>query len=173
FAEFTQGLYQTPEQINSSTLRTVTQTIEFLGSLMKERGLAQFKDPAKAHVYVVDDDEENCHCIQLALQQQMMRTSISQDPSLALMELAGGRYDLIMLDVSMPGMDGFALCKSIRELPLHANTPVVFLTGLSTIENRVQSTLCGGNEFIAKPFSLNELSVKVLSLILRSELAGN
>ena len=88
-------------------------------------------------------------------------------PSIALAELAGRRYDLIFLDVNMPGMDGFELCKQIRALAIHATTPIVFLTGLATLENRVQSSLCGGNDFIAKPFNLHELSVKAITLILK------
>lgn len=170
FADLTHGLYQTPEQVNPSTLRTVHQTIEFLAALMKEKNLAQAKDPAKALIYAVDDDLGNCESIALAMEESMMRTTYNQDPTLALAELAGSRYDLIFLDVNMPGMDGFELCKQVRGLANHAKTPVVFLTGLATLENRVQSSLSGGNDFVAKPFNLHELSVKAITLILKGQL---
>jgi len=170
FADLTHGLYQNPEQVNPSTLRTVHQTIEFLASLLKEKSLAQVKDPAKALIYAVDDDLGNCESIALAMEESMMRTTYAQDPALALAELAAGRYDLIFLDVNMPGMDGFELCKQIRGLAIHDKTPIVFLTGLATLENRVQSSLSGGNDFIAKPFNLHELSVKAITLILKSQL---
>ena len=55
-------------------------------------------------------------------------------------------------------------------MPIHGRTPIVFLTGLTTIENRVQSSLSGGNDFIGKPFNLHELSVKALTLILKASL---
>jgi CheY-like chemotaxis protein/peptidoglycan hydrolase CwlO-like protein len=170
FADLTRGLYEIPEQVNPSTLRTVHQTIEFLASLMKEKNLAQVKDPAKALIYAVDDDLGNCESIALAMEESMMRTTYAQEPAVALTELAGGRYDLIFLDVNLPGMDGFELCKQIRALAIHATTPVVFLTGLATLENRVQSSLSGGNDFIAKPFNLHELSVKAITLILKAQL---
>jgi CheY-like chemotaxis protein len=170
FADLTRGLYEIPEQVNPSTLRTVHQTIEFLASLMKEKNLAQVKDPAKALIYAVDDDLGNCESIALAMEESMMRTTYAQEPTIALAELAGGRYDLIFLDVNLPGMDGFELCKQIRGLAIHTNTPVVFLTGLATLENRVQSSLSGGNDFIAKPFNLHELSVKAITLILKTQL---
>ena len=170
FADLTRGLYETPEQVNPSTLRTVHQTIEFLASLMKEKNLALVKDPAKALIYAVDDDLGNCESIALAMEESMMRTTYSQEPVEALSELAGGRYDLIFLDVNLPGMDGFELCKQIRSLAIHDKTPIVFLTGLATLENRVQSSLSGGNDFIAKPFNLHELSVKAITLILKSQL---
>jgi CheY-like chemotaxis protein/chromosome segregation ATPase len=170
FADLTHGLYQTPEQVNPSTLRTVHQTIEFLASLMKEKNLAQVMDPAKALIYAVDDDLGNCESIALAMEESMMRTTYSQEPTVALAELAGARYDLIFLDVNLPGMDGFELCKQIRGLAMHEKTPIVFLTGMATLENRVQSSLSGGNDFIAKPFNLHELSVKAITLILKSQL---
>jgi CheY-like chemotaxis protein len=170
FADLTHGLYQNPELVNPSTLRTVHQTIEFLASLLKEKNLAQVKDPAKALIYAVDDDLGNCDSIALAMEESGMRTTCAQDPGLALAELAGGRYDLIFLDVNMPGMDGFELCKQIRTLAIHDKTPIVFLTGLATLENRVQSSLSGGNDFIAKPFNLHELSVKAITLILKAQL---
>ena len=170
FSELTRGLYEVPGQVNQSTLRTVQQTIEFLGALMKDRSFAQAQDPAKALIYAVDDDLDNCDAIRMALEAAALRTTCAQEPAVALAELAAGRCDLIFLDVNMPGMDGFELCKQIRALPLHASTPVVFLTGLATLENRVQSTLCGGSDFVAKPFNLHELSVKAMTLILKTQL---
>ncbi|HSI13790.1 MAG TPA: response regulator [Chthoniobacter sp.] len=170
FAELTRGLYETPELVNPSTLRTVHQTIEFLAALMKEKNLAQVKDPATALIYAVDDDLGNCESIALAMEESGMRTTYAQDTAVALGELASSRYDLIFLDVNMPGMDGFELCKQTRALAIHEKTPIVFLTGLATLENRVQSSLSGGNDFIAKPFNLHELSVKAITLLLKAQL---
>ena len=170
FSELTSGLYAIPEQVNPSTLRTVQQTIEFLGTLIKDRTFALAQDLAKAQIYAVDDDPDNCDAIRMTMETAAMRTICAQDPLDALADLAGRHCDLIFLDVGMPGMDGFELCKQIRALPFHASTPVVFLTGLATLENRVQSTLCGGNDFIAKPFNLHELSVKAMTLILKNQL---
>ncbi len=170
FSDLTRGLYETPELVNPSTLRTVHQTIEFLAALMREKNLAQVKDPSKALIYGVDDDIGNCESIAMAMEESAMRTTYAQDPQTALAELASASYDLIFLDVNLPGMDGFELCKKIRGLATHEKTPIVFLTGLATLENRVQSSLSGGNDFIAKPFNLSELSVKAITLILKAQL---
>ena len=170
FSDLTHGLYEIPEQINPSTMRTVYQTIEFLCLLMKEKHVGQAKDPAKAHIYAVDDDVDNCESIRMAMETTTMRTSYAHEPAIALAELANTACDLILLDVNLPGMDGFELCRQIKLQPLHANTPVVFVTGLSTMEHRVQSSLSGGNDFIGKPFNLSELCVKALTLTLKSQL---
>jgi CheY-like chemotaxis protein/uncharacterized coiled-coil DUF342 family protein len=167
---FAQELYRFPEQANSSALRTLDQTIEFLGILLKQPDYKAIKDPSTATAYAVDDDFENCDAIRMALETVMLRAQTAQQPTVALSEIASGRFDLIFLDVNLPQMDGFELCKNIRQMPAHARTPIVFLTGLTTIENRVQSSLSGGNDFIGKPFNLHELSVKALTLILKTSL---
>ena len=57
-------------------------------------------------------------------------------------------------------MNGFDLCKKLRAMPLHAKTPVIFVTALSGFESRAKSSLSGGDDFIGKPFSYIELAVK-------------
>ncbi len=170
FANLVHELYKFPETVNASTLRTLNQTIDFLAVLIKQRDYAGLKDPAKALVYAVDDDADNVEAIKLAMESAMLRTHTAQEPAIALAELASSRFDLIFLDVNLPNMDGFELCQHIRQLAIHSRTPVVFLTGLTTIENRVQSSLSGGNDFVGKPFNLHELSVKALTLILKGSL---
>jgi CheY-like chemotaxis protein len=169
FAGLLGSLAASPDQVNASTLHTIEQTIEFFDSVSNEPSPERFKDPARARIYVVDDDADNCHCVQLVMQEQMIQTSGAQDPSTALLELASEAVDLIFLDINMPHMDGFELCQRLRALSLHAKTPVVFLTGLATAEKRAQSILSGGNEFLAKPFNLHELTVKALTLILQAQ----
>ncbi len=170
FASLTQDLFQYPEQITPALLRTLQQGVEFLTTLPKLPNLAQAKDPATAVVYTVDDDPDNCECIRLAMEASSIRTMCMHDPAQASIDLVETPCDLIFLDVSMPGMDGFELCTSIRGMALHLNTPVIFLTGLTTAENRVQSNMRGGNDFVGKPFLLGELTLKALMLMMKSQL---
>ena len=170
FAHLVHELYEFPEMLNASAMRTIGSTTDFLITLMKDRNVAQITDPAKALVYVVDDDPDNCEAIKMSMATTMLRASCALEPTEALAELAVSHFDLIFLDVNLPGMDGFELCSHIREIPGYATTPIIFLTGSTTLENRVQSTLSGGNDFVGKPFNLHELTVKVLTLILKAEL---
>jgi CheY-like chemotaxis protein len=137
---------------------------------MKDRNVGQIKDPATAHIYVVDDDSDNCEAIKLAMESTMLQTTYALEPGEALAEIAVSHFDVIFLDINLPGMDGFELCSHIRDIPGYAQTPIVFLTGMTTLENRVQSSLTGGNDFIGKPFNLHELTVKALTFILKAEL---
>jgi DNA-binding response OmpR family regulator len=93
-----------------------------------------------------------------------------EDPIKALEILLQKKFDLIILDVDMPNMNGFELCAKIRTLPQYAKTPVVFVTGLNDLESRANSSMSGGNDFIAKPFLFIELTVKALVHVLRSRL---
>jgi DNA-binding response OmpR family regulator len=80
------------------------------------------------------------------------------------------KFDLIFLDVDMPLMNGFELCSKLRLDELNKRTPVVFVTNLNDFENRANSTMSGGNDFIAKPFMFIELAVKAIIHVQRGSL---
>jgi PleD family two-component response regulator len=170
YALLARELHKFPEQLNPSTLRTLEQSLVFLSILLKQRNYAALKDPSESLVYVLDDDPACCEAIRLALQAATLKVHSALEPSGALAELSELRADLILLDIALPHMDGFEVCQHIRNLPTHTRTPVAFLTGLTTIENKVQSTLIGGMDFIGKPFNLHELALKALTLVLKSSL---
>jgi PleD family two-component response regulator len=95
---------------------------------------------------------------------------IIEHPETALTMLAENCYDLVFLDVDMPGMNGFELCTKLRGFARNKNTPVVFVTSLNDFESRANSTMSGGNDLIAKPFLFMELAVKALVYVLRARL---
>lgn len=77
--------------------------------------------------------------------------------------------DLILLDINMPEMDGIVLCKSIRE---HVSCPIIFLTARITEQDKIYGLQCGADDYLTKPFSLNELTARI-SAHLRREARGN
>jgi DNA-binding response OmpR family regulator len=97
----------------------------------------------------------------------------SGTPNLGLSMLGAESCDLIFLDINLPEMNGFELCNKVRALPLHERTPIVFLTGMNSFQNRVQSNLSGGNDFIGKPFNVAELGVKALIWVMKGRLGLN
>jgi CheY-like chemotaxis protein len=163
-------LYEQPKNINSSTLRTVAAAVDFLGFLF-ERGTRQDQqDIPAASILVVDDEDLSRRAIIYALEKAQLRSVTAEDPNAALKLLGETAFDLVFLDVNMPGMTGYELCAKLRALPLHKKTPVVFVTVLSDFDNRASSTMAGGNDFIAKPFLFIELTVKALIHVLRGKL---
>ena len=163
-------LMKIPCQINPSTLRTVSQSLDFLATLLDEKNLSRTKDPYLSNIFAVDDDHEARRVIRSAMEMVSLKVTCAEDPKTTLAVLNEQRFDLIFIDVGLPEMNGFDLCTKIRKLPDHKKTPVVFLTGAVTVQNRVQSSLSGGNDFIAKPFNLLELGVKALTWIFKGQL---
>ena len=86
-----------------------------------------------------------------------------------LKELETWRPDLIVLDVMLPGADGFELCRQIRQSPVLARTPVLFLTARSDEVDRVLGLEIGGDDYMTKPFSPRELVARVKAHLRRSE----
>jgi CheY-like chemotaxis protein len=163
-------LYEQPKNINASTLRTVAAAVDFLGFLF-DRGTRQDKQEIPpASILVVDDEDLSRRAIVYALEKAQLQSTTVEDPNMAIKILSEKVFDLVLLDVNMPGMTGYELCAKLRSLPLHKKTPVVFVTVLSDFDNRASSTIAGGNDFIAKPFLFIELTVKALIHVLRNKL---
>jgi len=162
-------LQDKPRNINVSTLRTTASAVDFMGVLFDNVSSPDQHNPP-AEVLVVDDEAISRRAITFALEKAHMKSLAVEDPVKAVDFLTQKRFDLIFLDVDMPNMSGFELCTKIRTLPQYAKTPVVFVTGLNDLESRANSTMSGGNDFIAKPFLFIELTLKALMLVLRSRL---
>jgi len=165
-------LAEKPRNINASTLRTVALAVDFLGSLFQHTDLLNPKThaPISGKVLVVDDEVISQRAVAYALEKAKLLTVKMDDPLAALETLTSQPFDLVFLDVDMPGMNGFELCTKLRALPLHKKTPVVFVTSLTDFESRANSTISGGNDLIAKPFVFMELAVKALVYVLRARL---
>lgn len=163
-------LYEKPRNINASTLRTVALAIDFLGMLFEQGAALQRQQAAPRDVLVVDDEAISRRALVYALEKAKLKSASVEDPAVAYDMLAENEFDLIFLDIDMPGMSGFELCTKLRMLPAHKTTPVVFVTSLSDFESRANSTVSGGNDFIGKPFLFMEVAVKALVYVLRGRL---
>jgi PleD family two-component response regulator len=147
----------------------VASSIDFLGYLF-EHGISPDKqDIPASNILVVDDEAISRRAVIYALEKARLKSVTVEDPTVALNLLGENSFDLVFLDVDMPGMNGFELCTKLRALPAHKKTPVVFVTSLTDFESRANSTMSGGNDLIAKPFLFIELAVKALVYVLRGK----
>jgi DNA-binding response OmpR family regulator len=163
-------LYEKPKSINTSTLRTVAAAVDFLGFLFERGKRPDNPDPLPVNILVVDDEPISQRAVVYALEKAQLPSTSTADPNAALKLLTEIPFDLVFLDVDMPGMTGFELCTKLRSMPQYKKTPVVFVTALSDFDSRTSSMMAGGNDFIAKPFLFIELTVKSLIHILRAKL---
>jgi CheY-like chemotaxis protein len=163
-------LYEKPKNITPSTLRTVASAIDLLGVLF-EQGISLDKlEIPPPNVLVVDDEAISRRAVTYALEKAKLKSVSVEDPAAAYDLLAENHFDLVFLDIDMPGMNGFELCTKLRQLPAHKKTPVVFVTSLTDFDTRTSSMMSGGNDLIAKPFLFIELAVKALVCVLRGRL---
>ena len=163
-------LHEKPKNINASTLRTVANAIDFIGDLFKA-GESQAGNIQDANILVVDDEILSRRAMTYALEKAHLKSVNIEDPAVALRMATDNTYDLIFLDVQMPGMDGFELCTKIRGTSINKTTPIIFVTSLTDFKSRAKSSLSGGTDLIAKPFMFIELTVKALSHVLRGRIA--
>ena len=153
-----------------STLRAVTDGVDLLEDLCLSEldpGLLTARPP---RFLVVDDDLVSRQAVFVAIKKAFTQPDMAVDGETALAQIRRQAYDVIFLDVQLPGVDGFELCVKIRETALNRTTPVVFVTIQSDFEARAKSALSGGNDLFGKPFLSFEITVKALTLVLRSRL---
>ena len=108
-------------------------------------------------ILVVDDDEMVLMALDELLKPEGYEVQTVASGTEALQKLDESAYDLIMTDVIMPEMDGFELCKRIREKEKYREIPVVFLTAKTRDEDRVRGLEAGANLFLSKPISPDKL----------------
>jgi DNA-binding response OmpR family regulator len=159
-----------PKTINASTLRTLASAIDLLGVLGNYGLRNPGKIGASTKVLVVDDDAISRRAVSYSLEKARLNSIAVEDPKAAIELLSKNTYDLVVLDVEMPEVNGFELCSKLRGFSANKRTPVVFVTALNNFESRASSSVSGGNDFIGKPFLFIELGVKALVQIWRTRL---
>jgi class 3 adenylate cyclase/CheY-like chemotaxis protein len=118
-----------------------------------------------ARVLVVDDVALNVKLLADLLTVKGYRTSTATSGLEALASIAAEPPDLVLLDVMMPGMSGYDVCRAIRADPAHAMLPVVLVTALDPAEERAKGLDAGADDFLSKPVSQSELLARVRSLL--------
>ncbi len=121
-------------------------------------------------VLVVDDEPNVRSALQRALGLERYEVSLAEDGQQALDQLADGVVDAIILDVSMPKVDGLEVCRRLRAAG--DRTPVLLLTARDAIDDRVDGLDAGADDYLVKPFALRELNARLRALLRRIEPGG-
>ena len=164
-------LMREPGRVAPSVLRTLAGLVDFVELLLRRAGEGRPSAPLSPQILVVDDDPLSNRVIVSALRQAGLNTRSTEDPQAAWQWLSGEHFDLVLLDIEMPGLDGIELCERLRRLPGYEKTPVIFVTIHTDFESRAKSTLSGGNDLIAKPILPMELAAKVVMHLIKSQIS--
>jgi two-component system response regulator MprA len=121
--------------------------------------------PERPQILVVDDEPAVRQALSRALSLEHYGVALAADGVIALEMLAGERFDVIVLDVSMPGISGIEVCRRLRVAG--DRTPVLMLTARDSIDDRVAGLDAGADDYLVKPFALRELMARVRALLRR------
>ena len=121
-------------------------------------------DSGKKHmtkIMVVDDDIETTTILENILKVHGFEVASVNDSTIAIQKANLFLPDLFLLDLMMPVIDGFKLCRMLRETPKFMRTPIIIITALDNTDSRIVSFGAGANDFIAKPYLPHELIAKI------------
>lgn len=121
---------------------------------------------AFARILVVEDDASLAQVVAEVLSKEGFSVKICADGREGLAEALGGGYDLVILDVMLPGMDGFSVCKRMRENGIYSC--VLMLTVRDGVKDKVEGFESGADDYLTKPFEVEELVARVKALLRRS-----
>lgn len=119
-------------------------------------------------ILVVDDDPMNLKLVEMALAKDEYEIITAADGIAALSMAEEFHPDVILLDVMMPEMDGFEVCNQLRRKPSTARTPIMMLTALNSVEERIKGFDAGADDYLPKPFAPSELQARVKVLFRRA-----
>ena len=120
-------------------------------------------------ILIVEDEEAIAEAVRARLQSEGFRVRVAHDGAQAIQEVAAWRPDLVVLDLMLPGMDGFEVC---REIQRESWVPVLMLTARTQEADKVAGFAVGADDYLTKPFSLRELVARVRAILRRMERIG-
>ncbi|HOI43079.1 MAG TPA: response regulator [Elusimicrobiales bacterium] len=123
--------------------------------------------PQRKKIFVVDDDPNVGLLVSAVLKKYDYSVTPMSSGEQVLETLRTMRPDLILLDLRMPGMDGYTLCRRIRDNRATADIPIIILSGVSEVDARINTLELGADDFITKPFDMRELRARVNRIIKR------
>ena len=118
-------------------------------------------------ILLVEDDENLCYTLQYQLEQEGFLVDTCMDGEDALFFIRERVHDLILLDRMLPSMDGISVLKALRREKIF--TPVIFLTALSSLQDKITGLDCGADDYMVKPFAFEELMARIRCLSRRPQ----
>jgi DNA-binding response OmpR family regulator len=122
-----------------------------------------------AAILVIDDDSIVAKSVELSLRHDGFQVSVAYSGVDGLKLARRESPDLIILDILMPGMDGYAVCRELRADPLLGDVPVLFLTAKGKDEDKIEGFRAGADDYLTKPFNIDELILRVKAILRRNQ----
>ena len=119
-------------------------------------------------ILVVDDESDVNELLEYKLEQKGYRVATLNDPLDFIVKVREFEPDLMLLDIMMPELSGIQLCRIVRADPSMKDIPVIFLSARGEVEDRIKGLEAGAEDYLSKPFSINELLLRISKMLKRS-----
>ncbi len=123
------------------------------------------------HILVIEDEQRVAEMIRKGLEEQGFRITLAYDGEMGKKLALNSAFDLIIMDIILPKINGLDLCKQIRSVLPHC--PIIMLTALGTTDDKVEGFDAGANDYLVKPFDFRELHARIRALIKRHQAGTN
>jgi len=140
---------------------------------MSSAGDTATPDRATGRVLVVEDDPHICELVLLHLRLEGLTTASAADGTEGLNKARTEPFDLVILDVMLPGLDGITVCRAIRREPHLKDLPILMLTARREESDKVNGLESGADDYLTKPFGMREFIARVRALLRRRRTAAN
>jgi DNA-binding response OmpR family regulator/chromosome segregation ATPase len=151
-----------------STFQILAQAVDVLDKLVQQNDTTFAEPRTNPRVLVVDEDAACNEALASALRRGKFDVQCAQDPFESLRMLNKDNFDLILLEIDMPRLNGFEVCEQLRRMPQHQSVPVLFVTVNAEIQDRARGVISGGDDLISKPVAPLELVLKAtMHLLMR------
>lgn len=119
---------------------------------------------SKPKIFIVEDERQIARFLQIDLEKEGFDTAIEKNGRRAYERIIQEKYDLVLLDVMLPEMDGMEICKRVREI---SDIPIIMLTARDEIKDKVEGLDFGANDYVTKPFAFEELLARIRGILKR------
>ena len=109
-------------------------------------------------IFIVEDEHRIARFLQIELEHEGFETATEDNGQRAFERIGQERFDLVLLDVMLPGIDGFEVCRKVREF---SSVPIIMLTAKDELEDKVTGLDIGADDYITKPFAIQELLARI------------
>ena len=123
------------------------------------------------HIALIEDDTDIAFTVRLNLQREGYEVTAFDRGQEGLLAVLGGGYDFVILDLNLPDLDGFTICRELRRDPRTQGIPIMMLTARGSERDRVTGLELGADDYLTKPFSVRELVARVAAVWRRSRVA--
>lgn len=122
-----------------------------------------------AHILVIEDDDIVARTIERSLRGEEFRVTLTNSGVEGLKAARRRTPDMVILDIIMPGMDGYTVCREMRADPILADVPILFLTAKVKDEDKIAGFNAGGDDYLTKPFNIDELILRLRAILRRAK----